>query len=162
MKVVCCYSSIDDSVPALPPKREKRPVSSSGSIISNRSQNTASPNSLLFSSPQEQDNDERIQLIVDDINHIIENYTRELDDALQKKTTIRSPSIDYISQQNHSAIASCRYNSIDTLYGTHLSKHSFKDNFTTQQHTLINNKEDRKTTDQPPLPLKRQTGNLIY
>ena len=103
------YSSIDDSVPALPPKREKRPVSSSGSIISNRSQNYwKSKFYIIFIITQEQDNDERIQLIVDDINHIIEKYTRELDDALHKKTTIRSPSTDYISQPNHSSLSSCR------------------------------------------------------
>lgn len=129
---------------------------------SNRSQNTGSPNSLLFSSTQEQENDERIQLIVDDINHIIEKYTRELDDALQKKTTIRSPSIDYISQPNHSSISSCRSNTIDTLYGTHLSKNSLKDNFPNQQNTFIDNREDLNPTDLPPLPPRRQTGNHIY
>jgi hypothetical protein len=80
-------------------------VSSSASIISNQSRNTTSPNSLLFSSSQEQDNDERIQLIVDDINHIVEKYTRELDDALRTKPTIRSSS-------------SCQNNNIDILYQT--------------------------------------------
>jgi len=157
---------MNDSLPALPPKREKRPVSSSASIISNRSRNTGSPNSLLFTSSHEHENEERIQLIVDDINQIVEKYTRELDDALRAKTTIRSPSTDYISQQNHSSISSCRRNSIDTLYQTNSSKHSLKDNFVKQQKTLIDLKEHREinsTNDPPPpVPPKRQTGNLIY
>ncbi len=80
-------------------------MSSSASIISNQSRNTTSPNSLLlFSTSQEQDNDERIQLIVDDINQIVEKYTRELDDALRTKTISRS--------------SSCQNNKIDILYET--------------------------------------------
>jgi hypothetical protein len=157
---------MNDSLPALPPKREKRPVSSSASIISNRSRNTGSPNSILFTSSHEHENEERIQLIVDDINHIVEKYTRELDDALRAKTTIRSPSTDYISQQNHSSISSCRRNSIDTLYQTNSSKNSLKDNFVKQQKAFIDLKEHREINSTngppPPVPPKRQTGNLIY
>ena len=156
---------MDDSVPTLPPKREKRPVSSSASIVSNRSRNTGSPNSLLFASSHEYDNEERIQLIVDDINDIVEKYTRELDDALRAKTAVRSPSTDYISQRSHSSISSCRRNSIDSLSTTQLSKHSLKDNFANQQNTFIDIKEHcemKSTNDPPPLPPKRQTGNVIY
>ena len=125
------FSSTDDLAPVLPPKRDKRPVSSSTTIISNRSRSNGSTNSLVFSSSsnlikQEKDNDERIQLIVDDINQIVEKYTRELDDALRTKTaTIRSPSIDHLSEQNRSSLlssSSYRHNSIDTLYETQVSK----------------------------------------
>lgn len=101
----------------------------SATIISNRSRNNGSINSLLFSSSsnkikQENENDERIQLIVDDINQIVEKYTRELDDALRAKTTIRSPSIDHLSDSNHTSIqlSPHRHHSIDTLYETNVSK----------------------------------------
>ncbi len=123
-------SSTDDVAPTLPPKLEKRPVKSSSTTISSRSRSNGSINSLLFSTSssnqikQDKDNDERIQLIVDDINQIVEKYTRELDDALRAKTTLRSPSIDQLSEQNHSSILSSpyRHNSIDTLYETNVSK----------------------------------------
>ncbi len=62
-------------------------MSSSASIISNISRNTTSPTSFIYSSSHEQNNDERIQSIFDDINHIVENYTRELDDTLCRQTT---------------------------------------------------------------------------
>ncbi len=112
-------------------------MSSSTSIISNQSRTTTSSNSLLFSSSHEPNNDERIQLIVDDINHIVEKYTRELDDTLRTKTIVRSPSVDYIS------ISSCRQKSIDTLYETN------------KEHQKIN-------SPPPPIPPKRQIGNFIY
>lgn len=124
-------SSTDDLPPALPPKQDKRPVKSSATIISNRSRNNGSNNSLLFSTSsnkikQDNDNDERIQLIVDDINQIVERYTRELDDALHVKTTttVRSPSIDHLCESNQSSIipSPYRHNSIDTLYETNVSK----------------------------------------
>ncbi len=103
-------------------------MSSSASIISNQSRNTTSPNSLLFSSSHEQDNDERIQLIFDDINQIVEKYTRELDDTLRSKSRIHSTSY--------------RKNTIDNLYET--------------------KKENQKiNSSPPPLPPKRQIGNLI-
>jgi hypothetical protein len=100
-------------------------VKSSAIITSNRSRSNGSTNSLILSSSsnkikQDKDNDEHIQLIVDDINEIVEQYTRELDDALRTKTTaVRSPSIDYLSEQNRSTY---RHNSIDTLYETNVSK----------------------------------------
>ncbi|CAF0854921.1 unnamed protein product [Rotaria sp. Silwood1] len=147
---------IDNFVSTLPIKREKRSVSSSASILSNQSHNTASPNSLLFPSSQEQNNDECIQLIVDDINQIVERYTRELDDALRTKTTIRSPSIDYIPQQNHSSISPRRQNSIDVLCET---KYPFENNSISQQNMFVDNKEHPRTNtanDPPPLPPKRQ------
>jgi hypothetical protein len=87
-------------------------VSSSASILSNQSQKTTSQNSLIFSSLQEQDNDKRIQLIFDDINQIVEKYTRELDDTLRAKSTIRS-----------SSISSYRKDSIDALYETNKQYH---------------------------------------
>jgi hypothetical protein len=96
-------------------------MSSSATIISNRSRSNGSTSSLVLSSSsnqikQEKDNDERIQLIVDDINQIVEKYTRELDDALRAKTTtIHSPSIDHLSSSD-------RHNSLDTLYETNVSK----------------------------------------
>ena len=62
-------------------------MSSSASILSNASRNATSPTYSLFGTSQEQDNDERIQLIFDDINHIVENYTRELDDTLRSKSS---------------------------------------------------------------------------
>lgn len=62
-------------------------MSSSASILSNQSQN---PTSILFSSSKEQNNDEHIQSIFDDINHIVEKYTRELDDTLSSKPTSSS------------------------------------------------------------------------
>ncbi|CAF3622739.1 unnamed protein product [Rotaria sordida] len=122
-------ASNDDLAPALPPKRDKRPIISSSTIACNRSRNNGSTNSFLSSSlsnkiKQDKDNDERIQLIVDDINHIVEKYTRELDDALRTKTTSRSSSIDHVLEQNRSSILTSPYhhNSIDTLYETHVSK----------------------------------------
>ncbi|CAF2514013.1 unnamed protein product [Rotaria sp. Silwood2] len=121
--------STDDLAPALPPKRDKRPINSSTTITCNRSRNNGSTNSLLSSSSsnkmkQDKDNDERIQLIFDDINQIVEKYTRELDDALRTKTTSRSSSIDHLSEQNRSSILASPYhhNSIDALYETHVSK----------------------------------------
>ncbi|CAF0903134.1 unnamed protein product [Rotaria sordida] len=148
-------NSIDNFLPTLPFKREKRSVSSSASILSNQSRNTTNSNSFLFSSSQEQNNDECIQLIVDDINQIVEKYTRELDDALRSKTTFRSPSINYLSQQNQSSISSCRHNSIDVLYET---KYSLEKNSLSQQNIFVDNQAYRKintTTDPPPLPPKR-------
>ncbi|CAF0731973.1 unnamed protein product [Rotaria sp. Silwood1] len=121
--------STDDLAPALPPKRDKRPVNSLATILYNRSRNNGSTSSLLSSSTsnktkQDKDNDERIQLIVDDINQIVEKYTRELDDALRTKTTSRSSSIDHLSEQNRSSISTSPYHhhSIDTLYETNVSK----------------------------------------
>ncbi|CAF1099468.1 unnamed protein product [Adineta steineri] len=119
----------DDSLPVLPPKRDKHPINSSTTIISNHSRTNGSSNSLLLSSSsnkikQDKDNDECIQLIVDDINQIVEKYTRELDDAIRTKTTVRSPSIDQISDENFSLKLTTpyRHNSIDTLYETQISK----------------------------------------
>ncbi|UJR23689.1 hypothetical protein I4U23_026671 [Adineta vaga] len=155
-------NSMEDSLPTLPPKREKRPVSSTASIISTRSRNNASPNSLLYPPAYEFNNEERIQLIVDDINQIIEKYTRELDDAVRAKTTIRSPSSDYISQQNHSYLSSCRRNSIDAIYDRHSARYSLRDSFTNQQNTFSNITEYQSTNlpnSPPPLPPKRQIGN---
>ena len=100
-------------------------MKSSAIITSNRSRSNGSTNSLVLSSSsnkikQDKDNDEHIQLIVNDINDIVEQYTRELDDALRTKTTpVRSPSIDFLSEQNRSTY---RHNSIDTLYETNVSK----------------------------------------
>lgn len=123
-------SSTDNLVPALPPKRDKRPVKSSSTIISNRTRTNDNTNSLLISSSSpnkvkhDKDNDDRIQLIVDDINQIVERYTRELDDALFTKTNIRSPSIDHLSEKNSSIVSTSPYhqNSIDALYETNVSK----------------------------------------
>jgi len=125
-------STTDELAPALPPKLDKRSVKSSATITSNRSRNNGSTNSLLFSSSstssnkikQDKDNDERIQLIVDDINQTVEKYTRELDDAVRAKTTTRSPSIDHLSEQKHFSTLPSPYhhNSIDTLYETNVSK----------------------------------------
>ncbi|CAF4074659.1 unnamed protein product, partial [Rotaria magnacalcarata] len=147
---------VDNFAPTLPLKREKRSVSSSASILSNRSRNTTSPNSYLFLSSQEQSNDECIQSIVDDINHIVENYTRELDDDLCTKSTVLSSSIDYISQPNHLSISACRHNSTNVLYET---KYSHGMNCINEENTYLNEKEYRKintTDDPPPLPPKRQ------
>jgi hypothetical protein len=76
-------------------------VSSSASILSNTSRNTTSPTYSLFTTSQEQDNDERIQLIFDDINHIVENYTRELDDTLRSKTSNPLSSYRKTSTEQH-------------------------------------------------------------
>jgi hypothetical protein len=139
------------------------------SSSSNRSRNTESPYSLLQSSTsnltkQEQNNAERIQLIVDDINNIVEKCTRELDDTLCSKTSIRSPSIDYISHQNRSFISS---NSLDALCQSKIKTfkqtndksdyciHSSKDEFINQFNKLS------ITNDPPPLPPKRQTGYFV-
>lgn len=162
MLIFFIFSSIENLIPTLPVRREKRSVSSSASIVSNRSHNTASSTSLLLPPSHEQTNDERIQLILDDINYIVEKYTRELDDNIYTKSAIRSPSTSYISQQNHSSISSCRHYSIDTLYDT---KHSLDNNYRTRQNALVNINEHRTrnvTNDPPPLPPKRQIGNLIY
>lgn len=70
-------------------------MSSSASILSNQSQHLTNSTSLLFSSSQEKNNDEHIQSIVDDINHIIEKYTRELDDTISTK-----PTTLHLNQQN--------------------------------------------------------------
>lgn len=130
LKVCLIFSSTDETGPALPPKLDRRPVKSSATIISNRSRSSGTDNSLLISSflpnktKQDKDNDERIQLIVDDINQIVEKYTRELDDALHSKTNVRSPSIDHLVERKHSTIVSTpfRHNSIDTLYESNVSK----------------------------------------
>jgi hypothetical protein len=102
-------------------------VKSSATIISNRFRSNGSTHSLSFSSSsssnkiqQDKDNDERIQLIVDDINQIVEKYTRELDDALRAKTSNRSSSIDHLSEQI--LPSPYRHSSIDTLYETNVSK----------------------------------------
>lgn len=102
-------------------------MKSSALIISNRSRNNENTNSLLFSTSssfnkitQDKNNDECIQLIVDDINQIVEKYTRELDDAIHAKTTIRSTSIDCLPEKQSSS--SYRHNSIDTLYESNISK----------------------------------------
>lgn len=146
-------SSNDDLAPALPPKIDKRPMKSTATIVCNRFRNNGSANSLLLSSSnkiiQDKDNDERIQSIVDDINQIVEKYTRELDDALRTKTTNRSSSIDRLAEENRSSIlsSSCHHNSIDTLYETHVSK-IMKSTVT---KTTINNGQgiiDRKQSSQ--------------
>lgn len=111
---------MDEFPPVLPPKRDKRPVSSSATIISNRSRsNDESKHSLILSSSTsstkikpDKDNDACIQLIVDDINQIVEKYTRELDEALRTKTNVRSPSIDQLPSKP----------SIGTLFETQISK----------------------------------------
>lgn len=65
------FSSIDEFVPSLPAKREKRSISSSARLKFVRSRT-------------EIDEDE-IQSIVDDIQQIIDDYTRELDETIQTK-----------------------------------------------------------------------------
>jgi hypothetical protein len=74
-------------------------VSSSTSIISNPSRNATSSTYSLFATPQEQDNDERIQSIFEDINNIVENYTRELDDTL-RLSSYRKNSIDTLTEEH--------------------------------------------------------------
>lgn len=99
-------------------------MKSSSTIISNRTRNNENTNSLLISSSSsnklktDKDNDDRIQLIVDDINQIVERYTRELDDALFTRTNIRSPSIDHLSEKT----SVHRQNSLETFYETNVSK----------------------------------------
>lgn len=84
-------SSFDESAPILPPKREKRSVNSSSRsrIESIRLVPVvdASRQHQDQNHEDENDNEKQIQLIVDDINHIIEDYTRELDAALLHKPT---------------------------------------------------------------------------
>ena len=173
------FQSIDDSVPALPPKREKRLINSLTRTVSHRSRSDESPSSSSLSASsnplkQEQENDQRIQSIVDDINHIVENYTRELDDALRQKTNIRSPSIDHISEHSRSSISSCRHHSIDTLSKTgHVSKlhgsmhrETIKVDYAHPAPTHLVGVEHRalnlvgRTMTPPPLPPKRQRGNF--
>lgn len=136
-------------------------MSSSTSIVSNRSRNTKSPSPYYLLSSQERTNEDCIQSIVNDINHIVEKYTRELDDTLYKKSTIRSSSIDHISQQkHHSSIGSSyRHNSMDILYEKRYARGM---NYFDQKNTYIDPKEYRNTKtidDPPPLPPKRQIGN---
>ena len=124
--VLCSSSSMDEFPPVLPPKRDKRPVSSSATIISNRSRsNDESKHSLILSSSTsstkikpERDNDACIQLIVDDINQIVEKYTRELDEALRTKTNVRSPSMDQLPSKP----SLVPQNSSDTLFESQISK----------------------------------------
>ena len=123
------FSSFDDLAPVLPPKRERRPMSSSAAILSSRSRNhDETSDALLFSSSpnitkQEKDNDEHIQLIVNDINQIVEKYTRELDDALRTKSAVRSPSTDHLAERKQLSIPSShRHDSFDTLCETNVSK----------------------------------------
>ncbi|CAF3424007.1 unnamed protein product [Rotaria socialis] len=165
-------SSSDDLTPALPPKRDKRPVNSSTAIICNRSQNNGSENSLLSSSSssnqtkQDKDNDERIQLIVDDINHIVEKYTRELDDALRSKTTSRSSSIDYISEPNRSSTlpSSYHHSSVDTLYETHVSKitKSVVTKTTVNNgHGMIDKKESSQIFNETDCSIHSAEGDVV-
>ena len=115
---------MDELPPVLPPKRDKRPVNSSAMIISHRSRsNDESKHSLILSSstspsaakgPADKDNDASIQLIVDDINQIVEKYTRELDEALRMKSNVRSPSMDKLPL--------VAQNSSETLFETQISK----------------------------------------
>ncbi|CAF1172681.1 unnamed protein product [Adineta ricciae] len=152
-------NSLEESIPHLPPKREKRPVSSTASITSTRSRINASPSSFLSPPSYDFNNEERIQLIVDDINQIIKKYTRELDDAVRAKTTIRSPSSDYISQQSHSYLSSCRRNSIDTIFERHSARYSLRDSFPYEENSLNDVAEQQQTdltNNPPPLPPKRQ------
>ena len=123
------FSSFDDLAPVLPPKRERRPMSSSAAILSSRARsNDEAADALLFSSSpditkQDKDNDEHIQLIVNDINQIVEKYTRELDDALRTKSAVRSPSTDrFVETKQLSRPSSQRHNSFDTLCETNVSK----------------------------------------
>lgn len=121
-------SSTDDTPPALPPKRDRRPINPPTKIQCNQSRNNGSVSSALSSvssnqTKQDKDNEERIQLIVDDINQIVEKYTRELDDALRTKTKVRSSSIDHLLEsKDASTLASVYHNSLDTLYETNVSK----------------------------------------
>ncbi|UJR25198.1 hypothetical protein I4U23_006551 [Adineta vaga] len=114
----------DESVPVLPPKRDKPSISSSTTITSNRIRTNGSTHSVPTKIDQDKDNDQCIQLIVDDINQIVEKYTRELDDAIRTKTTVRSPSIEHLSNSNCSITMTTpvRHHSIDTLYETQISK----------------------------------------
>jgi hypothetical protein len=165
LNIFCFFSSNDDLAPALPPKRDPRPVKSSATIISNRSRSNGSMNSLVLSSSsnkikQDKDNDERIQLIVDDINQIVEKYTRELDDALRTKTAIRSSSIDHLSEQNRSTY---RHNSIDTLYETNVSK-IMKSTITkttvNNGQGIINKKESCQIYDGTDCSIHSPNGNF--
>lgn len=128
------FSSTDDFPPVLPPKQQKRPVNSSTTIISNKSRtNDEKKDSLVVASSsslssmktnQDNENDAKIQLILDDINDIVENYTRELDEALKNKSTQRSPSIDFLSSKISASFkpSNVRHRSIDTLYETQISR----------------------------------------
>jgi hypothetical protein len=168
---VFLFSFNDDSVPVLPPKRDKNPISSSTMIISKRSRSNGSTNSLLFtSSPNkiqpDKDNDECIQLIVDDINQIVEKYTRELDDAIRTKTANRSSSIDHLSNQNCSITltSSCRHNrSIDTLYETQISK-IMKSTITkttiNNGHGIIDKKESCQLYNETDCSIQLPKGNF--
>jgi len=165
------FSSIDELIPALPPKLDKRSMKSSSTIISNRSRSNGSTNSLLFSSSscnklkQDKDNDERIQLIVDDINQIVEKYTRELDDALHAKTAVRSPSIDHLSDKNHSSIliSPYRHHSIDALYETNVSKIMKSMVTKTTIHNgygMIDKKESSKTFNETDCSIHSPKGDF--
>jgi predicted lipoprotein len=119
------FSSNDEPAPVLPPKRDKPSVSFSTTIIANRARTTnGSVRSAVTEIKPDKDNDQCIQLIVDDINHIVEKYTRELDDAIRTKTAIRSPSIEQLSDRHESTIRTVplRHHSIDTLYETQISR----------------------------------------
>jgi hypothetical protein len=144
------FSSVDDSAPALPPKRDKRPINGSLKTLPTRSR--VLPHSPSSSLKEEQENDEQIQSIVDDINDIIANYTRELDDALRSKET------------GHS-ISTCRHHSLDTLSKSSTrfdqsdySVYSSENKWTHSANVIIGDDVAPSTT-LPPLPPKRERGN---
>ena len=154
-------SSVHSFASALSLKREKRcSVNSSNFIISDQSRNMTSSTSLLFSSSKELNNDEHIQSIVNDINRIIERYTRELDDTLHKKPKTCSSSPNHMSEQSHSSRSSRYYNTIDTLHET---QYSLQNNFINQQNKSIDTQEHQRpdAEDERSSSLsKHQRGNL--
>jgi hypothetical protein len=144
------FSSVDDtSAPALPPKRDQRTIDLSSKVrsISCRTHSVdVSPVDMSGKQDNDNDNDEQIQSIVDDINHIIEDYTRELDDALSSATATIPSRVQ-------------SYEQADMMM-------SYANNQTSQSLSSMIMDETRRQTVQPslstsvpPLPPKRDRGN---
>ena len=117
---------------------------------------------------QDEDNDKQIQSIVDDINHIIEDYTRELDDALRTtKTKAQSSSIDQRNQPYHLPIISSNVPSFtkSSKIRTHLSNGELNMSCQSSKPSNGHNETGRfneiYSSTVPPLPPKCEKGNFL-
>ncbi|CAF1195778.1 unnamed protein product [Adineta ricciae] len=157
----------DESAPVLPPKRDKSSINSSTTIVSNRIRPNGSTNSVPRKIRPDKDNDQCIQLIVDDINQIVEKYTRELDDAIRTKTTARSPSAEQLFDQNCSITmtAPCHQHpqNADTLYETQVSKitkSTVTKTTVKNGHEIIDQKQSCQLYNETDCSIQSPNGNF--
>jgi hypothetical protein len=104
-------------------------------------------------------------LIVNDINHIVEKYTRELDDALRMKKGTDSPSIEHLASKTSSTDVStlCQRSTMETLFESHVSKIMKS---TTTKTTIddgqgvIDRKESSQIYNETDCSIQSPKGNL--